>query len=62
MDEARKQVFKMSAELLAANDGVAILEGLHQRRDFQETMEANINTGRNKTCLWVFRKYRKSID
>jgi chromosome segregation ATPase len=47
IDEARKEVFETSAELLSANDDIAILEGLYRRRDFQETMEAEVNTGRS---------------
>jgi SMC interacting uncharacterized protein involved in chromosome segregation len=35
IDEARNAVFETSAELLSANDDIAILEGLYQRRDFQ---------------------------
>jgi hypothetical protein len=35
IDEARNEVFKTSAELLAANEDIAILEGLYQRRNFQ---------------------------
>jgi hypothetical protein len=40
-------LFKTSAALLAANDGITILEGLCQRHDFQETMEAEGNEGRS---------------
>jgi predicted nucleic acid-binding Zn-ribbon protein len=47
IDEARKEVFETSAELLSANDDIAILEGLYRRRDFQETMEAEANAGRS---------------
>jgi peptidoglycan hydrolase CwlO-like protein len=47
IDEARNEVFETSGELLAANDDIAILEGLYQRRDFQETMEAEANAGRS---------------
>jgi chromosome segregation ATPase len=43
IDEARNEVFETSAELLAANDDITILEGLYHRRDFQETMEAEEN-------------------
>jgi chromosome segregation ATPase len=35
IDEARNQVFETSAELLAANYDIAILEGFYQHRDFQ---------------------------
>jgi hypothetical protein len=47
IDEARKEVFETSAELLSANDNIAILEGLYRRRDFQEAMEAEENAGRS---------------
>jgi hypothetical protein len=47
IDEARNEVFETSAELLAANDDIVILEGLYQRHDFQETMEAEVNAGRS---------------
>jgi hypothetical protein len=46
IEEARNEVFETSAELLSANDDIAILEGLYQRRDLQETMEAEANAGR----------------
>jgi chromosome segregation ATPase len=46
IDEARNEVFETSAELLSANDDIAILEGLYQRRNFQENMEAEANAGR----------------
>jgi hypothetical protein len=45
--EARNEVFETSAELLSANDDIAILEGLYQRRDFQETMDAEANAGQS---------------
>jgi chromosome segregation ATPase len=38
IDEARKQIFETSAELLAANDDFAILEGLYRCHNFQEAM------------------------
>jgi chromosome segregation ATPase len=47
IDEARNQLFETSAELLAANDDIAILEGLYQRRDIEEMMEAEANEGRS---------------
>jgi hypothetical protein len=47
IDEARNEVFETSAKLLSANDDTPILEGLYQRRDFQETMEAEANAGRS---------------
>jgi hypothetical protein len=56
IDEASNKVFETSAELLAANDDITILEGLYQRRDFQETMEAEANEGRSlyqKLNLWA---------
>jgi hypothetical protein len=42
--------------LLSANDGIAILERMYWRRDFQETMEAEANAGRSlfqKLNLWA---------
>jgi chromosome segregation ATPase len=45
IDEARNEVFETRAELLADNDDITILEGLYQRCDFQETMEAETNAG-----------------
>jgi hypothetical protein len=62
IDEERNQVLETSAKLLAANDDIAILKGLYQCNDFQETMEEEVNEGRplyqkinswaNDTCKW----------
>jgi chromosome segregation ATPase len=41
IDEARNQVFRTSAELLATNDDIAILEGLYQRRIFRKRWRQN---------------------
>jgi hypothetical protein len=51
IDETRKQVFEMSADLLAVNEDISILEGLYQRHDFQETMG-----GRNEWCVVLVSK------
>jgi chromosome segregation ATPase len=57
INEARNEVFETSAELLSANDDIAILEGLYRQRNFQEMMEAEANAGRSlfqKLNSWAY--------
>jgi hypothetical protein len=43
IEEARRQLFNKTGELVGANDDIAVLEGLYRQSDFQDSVASQSN-------------------